>query len=252
MFSNKFPQQFLYLLIIFLLLLLVGVLQVVRPVKSFMEKILVIPAKEQVFQIKRIFKKDLGSCILTNEKQVAELKVQIASLLEENKEQKRLLSAPLPKNWQFLSAKVINVQSEAITINLGKTDGITEGMAVLSGDTYIGKVSKVSEKISEVRLLSFFDEKAVVKIISEETREITGKGLVIGGGEGKIKVEQILSPEIVKRGNLVIITVESGDLLVGQVEDVSENKNESFKTATVKRLYNPEDLKTVFVLKGKL
>lgn len=244
------PSYFFYLLIFFCFLLFLDFLGIVRPLRGLLEKSVIIPVKEKVYQYSRFFKKDLGSCDLKNEKEVSELKSKIAILSEENLQQKRLLSSPLPKNWQFMTVKVISSAEEILLLNAGKVEGVKEGMIALFDNTYLGKVFFVSEGIAKVKLPSFFEEKSAVKIVSDET--VVGKGLLVGRGQGKLRVEQILSGEGVEKKDLVTIEVEGGNLLIGEVEEVMQKKGEVFKTAQVKRLYNPEDLNTIFLLRGKL
>lgn len=220
--------------------------------RNFAEKVLVIPLRQKVYDWQRSFRKDTGECQPKNERETAELRVKISSLVEENLAQKRLLGAPLPKNWQFLPVKVIGVGEESLILSAGRADGVKEGMTGVFEETCLGKVVEVSEKISVLRLPSFFEEKLVVKIVSERKDEIVGKGLLVGRGQGRMKIEQILSTEGVKKGDFVVTDVDGGDLLVGQVEEVEEAKGEVFKTAQIKRLYLPEKLETVFLVRGKI
>ena len=216
-----------------------------------MKKKTTIPLKEKVYNWQRFFKKDLGGCELKNEKEISELRAKIATLLEENKEQKRLLSAPLPKSWQFLTVKAIGSNDETVEIDAGNNEKVMEGMVAVLQDTYLGKVSKVSEGISQIKLATFGDEKLVVKIVSTDS-SISGKGLLVGLGQGRMRVEQILFSENVKKSDLVLTNIEGGDLLIGKIEEVVEVKGEPFKSALVKRLFNPEELNTIFLIRGKL
>lgn len=252
MFRSKIPRNFYYLFIVLLTILLLGLIGIFKPAQSLLEKTLIIPGKQKVYGWHRFFKKDLGGCQFKNEKEIAELKAKIASLTEENLSQKRLLSAPLPKNWQFLPVAVIEVKDENLTLGLGKQDGIKEGMVALLGETYLGRVTKISERQSQVRLPSFFEERLLVKLVSSTQQTSVGKGLSIGRGQGKIRVEQILASEGVAKGNLVSTNIDGKDLVIGEVEEVIEKKGEVFKTAQVKLLYNPEELDTIFLIRGKL
>ncbi len=250
--SSKLPTPFFYLLGIFLLILLLGLTGVFRPLRALAEKVLIIPAKEEVFAWQRFFKKDLGGCQLQNERETAELKTKIASLTEENQAQQRLLSSPLPKNWQFLSAKVIGTEGEKLIINKGREDGVLTGMVGLTGETYLGRVDEVSERLAKLKLPSFLEERLMVKIVSGQEKVGLGLGLLIGRGEGRMRVEQILSSEEVKAGTLVMTSVEGGDLLVAEVEEIVQSRGETFKSAMVRRLFNPEELNTIFLIRGKL
>lgn len=252
MFNKKIPPAFYYIFIILLIIFLLSLTGALRPLYSALEKIIIIPIRQRAYDWQRGLKKDLNGCQLQNDKQVAELKTKIAFLEEENKEQKRLLSSPLPKSWQFLTAKVIGVSNETLTLNIGRSDGVKEAMAVISENTYLGRISAVSEEESRVKLASFIDDRLLVKIISAKLDTLLGKGLLVGRGQGKMKIEQILSTEGADRGNLVTTSVDNYDLLVGEIEEVFWNKGEVFKTAQVKFLYNPQELNTIFLIRGKI
>lgn len=260
MFRKKVPVQLYYLLAIFLVIFLLGLAGVLRPLRGFFERTLIIPTKQKAYDWQRFLKKDLQGCQLQDERQIAELKAKIASLTEENLSQKRLLSAPLPKDWQFLLVKVIEVKDETLTLGLGAQDGVKEGMVAIFGETYLGKVTSVSEALCQIRLPSFPEEKLRVKFVSGEPgaalsssdKAILGEGLSVGRGQGKTRVEQILSSEKVEKENLVITNVQGTNLLVGAVEEVTEKRGEVFKNASVKILYNPEELNTIFLVRGKL
>ncbi|MCL5090628.1 MAG: hypothetical protein M1514_01315, partial [Patescibacteria group bacterium] len=105
----------------------------------------------------------------------------------------------------------------------------------------------------KVKLASFFEEKEMVHLVSkEEGKGLVGRGLLAGKGEGRMKVEQILRSEDIKKGDLVVLGETGENLLVGEVEEVTQVPGETFKTVQVKRLFNPEDLRTVFVVRGKI
>jgi cell shape-determining protein MreC len=99
--------------------------------------------------------------------------------------------------------------------------------------------------MAQIRLPSFFEERLMV-------RAGGSLGLLIGRGQGKMRIEQILAAETVAKADLVMTNLEGGDLLVGEVEEVITAKGEVFKTAQVKRLFNPEELETIFLVKGKI
>ena len=251
--SRKFPPAFFYLLLVFFLLLGLSFTGIFRPLRALTEKALIVSLKEKVYRWERIFKRDLGECQLKNATEVAELKTQLAALTEENQAQKKLLSSPMPKNWQFLAAKVIGLGEETLTINRGKNEGVRVGMVAVTGQTFLGKVTSVSEEMAEVRLPSFFEERLMVRLVKAQAPFSTGGlGLLIGRGQGKMRVEQILAAEEVAKSDLVMTNLEGGDLLVGEVEEVVLAKGEVFKMAQVKRLFNPENLETIFLVKGKI
>lgn len=250
---KKIPSIFFYLLFVFVFLLFLGALGVLRPIRGLMEKNLFVPFRQELYDWQRKLGEKPEDCQLKSEAEIAALKAKIASLVEENTAQKRLLSAPLPKDWQFLPVRVIGLENETLTIDSGAKEGVQKGMVAVWGENYLGKVSEVSENLAQIRLSSFFEEKLVVRIVGEKDKAQTlAKGLLVGRGQGKMRVEQILASEEVFAGDLVLAPIEGGDLLVGKVEEVIKPEGEVFKTAQVKRLYQLDELVTIFLIRGRL
>lgn len=249
---RKIPKQLFTASAIGIFLLILGFTGILKPVRGLIEKSIVIPVKEKIYTWQRAFKKDLKGCELYNEKQLAELKVQIAGLKEENLAQRKLLASPLPKDWKFTLVKVIGSDGEELSVSSGKTEGILEGMVAVFEKTYLGKIAKAGENISYIRQPSSFNEKLSIKVVSKDSNEIVGKGLLVGRGVGKMRLEQILLKEKVQKGDLIMLETLGGTLFVGRISEVYENKGEVFKTALVERLYNPEELKTIFLVSGKI
>ena len=252
--KKSFPRPFFYLLAVFSILFLIGLTGISRPFRQLEEKILIIPLREKIFRWQKTLKKDLNADSLKNESNLnlSELQVKNAALLEENQELRQLLSVPLPKNWQFLPVKVIGVEGEILIIDAGGKDGLVRGMIAVSGGSYIGRVDDVSESIGRIKMASFLEEKLSVKIVDKETNQINGRALAIGRGLDRINLEQILSSEFPQKSDLVMVSLSGGDLLVGEVNEVTQTKGEPFKTATVKTLFDPENLSTIFLVRGKL
>lgn len=239
----KIPKKFYSPLIVLLIIFLLGLTGVLKPIRKLAEKKLIIPVRQVIF--------DWRKCptVRTSEKETTELKTKIASLEEENRQQKRLLSSPLPKTWQFQTVKVIWTENETLTINAGSEDNLKEGMVVILGDTYLGRIYKASELMSVVLLPTFLDEKLAVSIISEKNRLLVGRGLLTGRGEGGMKIDQIILSENVSAGDIVQTDVLGTNLVIGVIGEIIEKKGEMFKSALVKRQYNPRELGTVFLVK---
>lgn len=253
MLKRKIPYSIYYILAILLVLFFLDRIGAVRWTRRKVEAGLIIPAKENLFRWQRSLKKDLNGCALSGESQVAELKAKLLTLQKENEDQKRLLSLQLPKDWKFIEAKVIEVSGETLVLNAGKQNGVKEGMTLIFGNTYLGKVFSISENMSIVRLPSFLEEKSVAFVVLEGKDKVTvGRGLLVGIGEGKMRLEQIFLSENVKKNDLVQINSNGGDLLVGKIDEISEKQGEVFKGAMVKTLYNPEELGTVFLINGRI
>lgn len=247
----KIPPLFAYIGLVLVLVLILDLSGLFKPLRGLAEKALIIPLKEKVYTLGKVAGKNKSDYSLDNEKRLVEYQTKIASLTEENQEQKRLLSAPLPKNWKFMTVKVIGFGGETLTLASGKEEGVSVKMVAVSDSTYLGKVFEVSEHQAKVKLPSFIDEKLAVKIVSAD-QAIIGRGLLVGRGIGRMKVEQILANEDVKKGDLIMAETEGGNLSVGEILEVTWEKGEVFKTAQVKALYDPANFNTIFLVTGKI
>lgn len=253
MFRKKlFPPVIIYVFLTLLLLFLLGLTGILKPLRSFFEKRTIIPIRQKVYDWQRSLKKTGVDCNVENENIINQLKSEIFTLKEENKSKTKLLSSPLPKNWQFLDVKVIGLENETLFINKGSEDLVREGQVVIKDNLYLGKVTDIFPSMAKIKLPTYLDEKLMVKIIDETNGELLGRGLLTGKGLSLAGIQQILTTENVKKGNLVIAEVMDGDLLVGKVGDVLIQKDETFKTATVERMFNPESLETVFIIRGRI
>lgn len=250
MFRAKIPKKFYSLLIVLLVIFLLGLTGIFKPIRNLAEKKLIMPIRQKIFDWRLTNKKNLGDCTLAGEKEITELKTKIVFLEEENRQQKRLLSSPLPKAWKFQTVKVIGAENETLLISAGEQDNLKLGMMAITGDTYLGKVYQVSQSISKIHLPSFADEKMAVGIIDKENHSLTGRGLLVGKGEGGMRIDQIILSEKVKPQDIVRVEVLGSTLMVGVIEEMVERKGDMFKSALVKRLYNPAELETIFLIRN--
>ena len=248
--KRKVPKIFFGIFGFFLLIFLFDRLGWLSWLRKASEKNLLIPLKQRIYDWKN-WRGGGQDCRLEEERKLAELKKEIAALTEENLAQKRLLSAPLPGNWQFLPVTVLEAKNEILLIDKGRQEGVKEGMVAVLGETYLGKVSKVSEEVSEVKMVTFLGEKLVVEFFSTDKKNFLGRGLLVGWGLGKAIAEQILANEEVKEGDLVMVEVEGKTLLIGKVKELLFKEGEVFKSAGIERLYQPSSLRTIFLLKRK-
>lgn len=225
-----------------------------KPLRGFFEEKLVVPLRMR-------FTGPLSSQILDasdycqeKDLEITSLKAQIAALKSENLSSKKLLGAPLVENWKFLSARVIGGTEDELIIDKGQKEGINKGMMVLTEGFFLGKVEKVSQEMATVRLLSSPESKTVVKIIDKESLILVGKGLLIGNGEGKMEIREILAEEDAKEEDLVVAlgSSETVDLPVGKVAAITFKKGDVFKTARVLRQIKVRDLENVFLVIGRM
>ncbi len=175
---------------------------------------------------------------------------QLSSCLEENEHLRRLLSAPLSPQWQFVDAKVVG-RTEKMRLYRGKRDGIKEGMMVVSENILVGKVISVGEVDCLVQLPTDPNSKIPVVVKKPASSGIQARGLLIGQFGGKIILDRVLQDEDIQKGDLVITSGEEGwlpDLVIGQVGEVSPKTAAVYQQATVYPLVDYSLLRIVFVV----
>lgn len=155
-------------------------------------------------------------------------------------------------NDTFLDASVIardtsNVRS-IIAINRGSSDGIREGMVVVTqGRSLVGKVSKTFNDYAWVTLIT--DPKSAVSAMVQESR---AEGVVAGNYGGNLVMEFVGQGAVVKTGDFVITSGIGGGypqgIMIGRVSQVKKTDQDLFQSVFVDRLASLSDIEKVLVL----
>lgn len=189
------------------------------------------------------------------QRRVSEKESELVRLRELEKEN-NLLRAQLnfseEQKLNLVGARVIayspdNVRRN-ITIDVGKSDGIEEGMAVVSSGAMIGKIEHAYDQTSEVFLVS--DPEFRVLAMTQNGR---ARGIVRGQLGSGLRMEQIAQNESIDVGEYVVSAgsdrVPKG-LPIGTIESIDRSDNEIFQAANVKSLTDIQRLEIIFVVKG--
>lgn len=179
-----------------------------------------------------------------------------SELFKENQELKKILELNNTlSEREYINATVINRNIaywfNELTINKGSSDGITEGMAVINDSGLIGKITKVSNYTSIVKLLT--DENMSNKIsvkIEYEDRFVYGllsnykeNFFIVDGISNNISIEQ--GAKVTTSG--LTDSFPSG-ILIGYVSDITTDNFDLAKTLKVKSEINFDDIYYVTVL----
>jgi rod shape-determining protein MreC len=137
---------------------------------------------------------------------------------------------------------------DAIAIEAGSSDGVKEGMVVLTRQgSLIGSVTKVLNNSSWVTLI--VDPSSAVTALVQESRT---QGVVAGSVNGDLKMEFVSETADVKEGDLVLTSGVGGryppNELIGQVVGVNKAAQELFQSVSVKPLADLSRLESVLVL----
>lgn len=158
----------------------------------------------------------------------------------------------------YLNATVINRNLgywyNTVTIDKGSKNGVEVDMPVVVSEGLIGKVSKVTNFNSTVKLLTSDDvnNKISVKI------NVDGKnvyGLLSGYNKetGNFIVEGIADNTEIKKGSYVMTTgmgdIFPSGILVGKVASITTDNFDLAKTVEVKSDVNFDDIRYVTILK---
>ncbi len=143
-----------------------------------------------------------------------------------------------------------------ITIDKGSTSGIKKGMAVITKNGLIGKITKVSHNSSEVKLITSDDTKFKISI-SIKTNEVDNYAILNGYDkkEGLIKATGIDKTTPINVGDNVLTSglgsMFPGGIFIGNVEKIEKDKYDLSKTVYIKTKQNFNEIHYVTVLKEK-
>jgi len=179
--------------------------------------------------------------------------VELSALREENELLKKQINYLETEDYRVSAAKVltyVNSPNEKILIiNKGSNDALEEGQPVVSGEGFIvGRVSKVQNRIAEVRLITDPRSKIPVKVLGEDKTI----GIASGSYGSILKMELIPNQEKIFANDLVVTSnLELNmppDLIVGLINEIHIAGNEPFKSALVEPMADFYNLRTVSVI----
>lgn len=185
--------------------------------------------------------------------QTTETALRIAE--EENKEMRAQLRFLQKQKMQTVGADVtgknIDTLGNTLIINRGARDGIKENSPVIIQDgILIGKIARVEERTSIIRLINDNQSKFAATIMNENRT----LGLIEGGYGISVQMSYIPQNETVNIGETIITSgleesVPRG-LLIGAIETVEKEAYQPFQKAIVKPLADLNRINLVSVIIG--
>ncbi|MEK7064926.1 MAG: rod shape-determining protein MreC [Patescibacteria group bacterium] len=183
----------------------------------------------------------------------AETALQLAE--EENNELRAQSQFLQKQKWQTVGADVtgknIDTLGNTLIINRGARDGVKENNPVIINDgILIGKIARVEEKISIIRLINDNQSKFAATIMNTDR----SLGLIEGGYGISVQMNYIPQNEAINIGETIITSgleenVPRG-LLIGTIETVEKEAYQPFQKAIVKPLANLNKINLVSVIIG--
>jgi rod shape-determining protein MreC len=157
------------------------------------------------------------------------------------------------QKYTWLGAKVVgsnvNMQTNFITIHRGSNQGVQPNMGVVSPMGIVGTVVNVSQNFASVMTLLHRQYKVVVKLKNGGER-----GTVEWDGISPryVTLKDIPKSAKVQKGDSVVTSPTSslfpGDIMVGTVVDISEEKSNNFYTLKLKPSTNFFNIEYVYVI----
>jgi len=190
---------------------------------------------------------------------LSEAQAEITSLSEENERlQEELDLQNTLTDYNVMTGSVIarnpDMWIDQIVIDRGSSDGLENGMSVMSNNGLIGRVSEVNPTSSKVTLLTTNDEAAVQTSTEIVQEDETIFGVVNGYDteRGYLIMEQITSDSTIEEGNEVVTSGLGGlvprGLLVGTVAEVSLDRHGLGQRVYIDPASNFEDIRFVSII----
>ena len=247
----------LFIILIVLLALLSGSLLITRNKNTFL--------KDGVILIEKIFmypftalnkeKNETQTESYTIQKNVNESLEKEIQELKEKLELNKTLTEYEPINATVLSRNK-SYWFNTITIDKGSKSGIKNNMAVITKNGLIGKITKVSNYSSEVKLITSDDVKFKVSV-SIKTNEDDNYAILNGYDKktGLIKISGIDKTTNINVDDSVLTSglgeMFPSGIYVGQVKEIKNDKYNLSKIVYIKTNQDFNDIHYVTVLKVK-
>jgi len=197
------------------------------------------------------------------ELETAVWQAEIKRLKQENQELRKLLGAPLPADWQFVPAQVLQADKEYLVIDEGEDSGIKVGDQVIvvveagveneagveeiKGGVLIGQVDELGLRQSGVRRLYHPESKVRVKTSSGV------EGVVQAGAKEELILAEVEQKYGLEENELIISRGGDGwrpGLVIGKVGEVIKVETAVYQQAKVEELVKGDQLVRVWVVKG--
>jgi rod shape-determining protein MreC len=182
------------------------------------------------------------------------LRAQIAKLQELERDNKALrdqFQSSNENSQSLLPAKVIGINESQMLIDKGREDDVKIGDIVVVKDNLLGKVEKISPRVSVIRLVTH--PSTSFTAITSKTAAI---GVVKAQGGDSITVENVVLSDKLEKDDLIKTkgdVDENGggfppDLIVGKIVSVNNKASNLFQSAKVKSFINFSTVSTVFII----
>ncbi len=206
----------------------------------------------QFFGNKTEFFKNYNRCLdVARDKEALNAKNKI--LEEENIELKKQVNFARRVSFKTLTVNVVGRNADSIEktaiVNVGQNQGIKVGLPVTVGDgVLIGRIIKVENELSVIRLLSDNQSKILATLLNKER----SLGVVEAGFGASVRMGFIPRNEVVLIGDQIVTSGQEVEipkgLLIGKVVSVENEAYQPFQQAILEPAVNLEKLVDVTII----
>lgn len=183
--------------------------------------------------------------------QLAIIEAELTKVTQENKNLRELLGVKLPAKWQFMPAKILQLNDDSLIIDIGMEDGIKVGQTIIGI-----KKDEVNNGIVAGRIKTVHAFQAETELVTNQ--KVIIKAKLGNGAEGVVKAEggqwqlmEVLQKFILTQGELILTAGGDGwpaGLALGRVGEVFKEDEAVYQKAGVEKLINIANLSQVFVI----
>jgi len=175
---------------------------------------------------------------------------ELEELKKENEALREALNFGLEKEFELKICEIIGkeISQDSLFVNKGSRDGIEKDSPVITQQkTLVGKIEKVYENFSEIKLLTAKENSFSVKVFEKDIF-----GLARGKGNLKLILDLIPQEKEIVTGDKVFTSAEGGvfpkNLLVGEIIKVKKSDIEPFQEIEIEPAINIKDLESLFII----
>lgn len=190
---------------------------------------------------------------------LAQMQAELATVGEENQKLKEELELQATlTEYDLITGTVIarnpDMWIDQIVIDQGSSNGLVNGMSVMSHNGLIGRVTEVNPTSSKVTLLSTNDDAAILTSAEIILEDGTIFGVINGYDPNRkqLIMEQITSTTTIEEGTDVVTSGLGGlvprGLLVGTVTEVSLDRHGLGQRVYIEPATNFEDIRFVTII----
>lgn len=186
-----------------------------------------------------------------------QMQADIDRLEEENEKLRDALEVSSKREYEAINSRVISRSSDQwldnFTIDKGESDGISEGMAVMTPEGLIGTVSRANGNSSLVEMVTTSTSQNNLSVeIRHDGEDVFGSINSYDNERGLLVVDNIRNDSEIESGDQVFTSGLVGDfpegLIVGEVVEVENDEYGLNQNAYIQLESDPEDVDVVFVL----